>query len=140
MVDQKFPTSVHIMTALAFGDCRGGKLMTSDELADSIRTNPTVVRRLVARLVEAKLLKAYKGKSGGIELARCPAEISLADIYDAASDKTLLSTPKKSPKKHCPVSCSMGQLLESVVEGVEAQSRKYLSGITLAEIAAKINK
>ncbi len=140
MVDQKFPTSVHIMTALAFAGCRGGKLMTSEELAESVRTNATVVRRLVARLAEARLVKAYKGKSGGIELARCPDEISLADIYDAASDRPLMNAPNKSPKKHCPVSCSMGQLMDSVIAGVETQSRKYLAGISLAEIAAKVGK
>ena len=139
MVDQRFSVSVHIMTALAFDKCQEGRLKTSEELAKSVRTNPTVVRRLVARLVEAKLLKAYKGKSGGIELARCPDQINLGDIYRAATESTLIRNSKKAPRKHCPVSCSMGKLMGDVIEGVERNSLKYLSGITLADIAAKVS-
>lgn len=139
MVDQRFSTSVHIMTALAFGKCEHGKLMTSEELAQSVRTNPTVVRRLVAKLVEAKLLKAYKGKAGGIELARCPDEITLKDIYIASSGKALIQTRTKAPKKHCPVSCSMGALMSAVIEGVERNSMKYLASISLASLTSKVD-
>lgn len=114
--------------------------MTSDELAQGIRTNPTVVRRLVARLVSANLLKAYKGKTGGVELAREPGQITLKDIYLAAHDKPLLNAPDKSPKKNCPVSCSMGKLMKDVVDGVENNSLDYLSGIPLSDIVGKIAK
>lgn len=139
MVDQRFSVSVHIMTSLAYGNCQGGRLMTSSELARSVRTNPTVVRRLVARLVEAKLLKAYKGKAGGVELARCPNEISLGDIYEAATEKTLIRNSQKAPRKLCPVSCAMGKLMGDIIEGVERNSRKYLSGISLADLVSKVN-
>ncbi|MES2856648.1 MAG: Rrf2 family transcriptional regulator [Bdellovibrionota bacterium] len=138
MVDQRFSTSVHIMTALAFGKCQDGQLMTSDELAESVRTNPTVVRRLVAKLVEAKLLKAYKGKMGGVELARCPDEITLKDIYVAASGKALIQSRTSAPKKHCPVSCAMGNLMSDVIEGVERNSMKYLASISLASLTSKV--
>lgn len=139
MLDQRFAVSVQIMTTLAFHGCREGHLMTSEQLAEGARTNPTVVRRLVARLVDAKLLKAYKGKTGGIELARCPDEITLKDIYVAASeDKALFNSPNKAPRKSCAVSCSMVGLLKSVFEGVEDTSRNYLAGITLADLVKKV--
>src|SRR5690242_19456641 len=99
MVDQRFYMSVHLMTELAYRGCREGHLSTSEELAKGLRTNPTVVRRLVARLVEAGLLKAYKGKKGGVELARCPDEITLEEIYVASSGEPLLKAPKKAPRK-----------------------------------------
>lgn len=128
------------MTTLAFHGCREGHLMTSEALAEVARTNPTVVRRLVSRLVDAKLLKAYKGKTGGIELARCPDEITLKDIYVAASEgKALFNSPNKSPRKSCAVSCSMASLLKGVFEGVEDTSRSYLAGITLADLAKKVS-
>lgn len=140
MVDQRFSTSVHIMTSLAFGNCENGTLMTSSELAESARTNPTVVRRLVSRLVEAKLVKSYKGKEGGIELARCPQDISLKDIYLAISDGTLLQAPQKVPRKQCPVSCSMARLLGEVVTGVEKNTTDYLAKIKLSDLVGKVTK
>lgn len=138
MLDQRFYMSVHLMTALAFEGCRGGKLSTSEQLARGLRTNPTVVRRLVARLVEAGLLKAYKGKRGGVELARCPDEITLEDIYLGSSGEPLLRAPKKNPRKQCPVSCAIGPLIGEVFEGVERNSRSYLRGLTLAQLCARI--
>lgn len=126
------------MALLAFHNCENGKLVTSDYLAKSIRTNPTVVRRLVARLVDAELVKAYKGKSGGIELAKCPDKISLGDIYSATVEKTLLASPDKSPVRKCAVSCSMVEMMKSIIGGVEESSIKYLSGITLADLRGKI--
>lgn len=61
--------------------------MTSEQLLSSIRTNPTVVRRLLAKLVDAGLIESYKGKSGGVKLTKSPKEISLKDIYGAVCDK-----------------------------------------------------
>lgn len=135
MVDQRFSVSIHIMTALAF---HKGELMTSEQLASSIRTNPTVVRRLLAKLVDAGLIESYKGKSGGVKLTKSPKEISLKDIYAAVCDKKLIATPDKEPMKQCPVSCNMGKLLDEVVNGIEANSLNYMSNICLSELTAKI--
>ena len=137
MVDQRFAVSIHIMTALAYHDEAKGRV-TSDFLASSVRTNPTVVRRLVSRLAEAGLLNAYKGKTGGVELARRPNDISLKDIYNAVLDRQLLTAPDKSPKKVCPVSCSMRQLLDDVFNGLEDHSMSYLGQIKLADLVKKI--
>jgi DNA-binding IscR family transcriptional regulator len=144
MVDQRFSVSVHIMTAVAFHQleaCSSAPaLVTSEYLASSIRTNPTVVRRLVASLTKAGLLKSYKGKSGGVELAKSAQNISLKDIYMACSgsEKKLLNASEKAPKKQCKVSCSMGMLMGEVIEGFEKNSMKYLSGIVLADLLTKI--
>lgn len=138
MVDQRFSVSVHIMTAVAFDSADRKSLMTSEMLSSSIKTNPAVIRRLVSKLVEAGLLKAYKGKSGGVELAKKAQEISLRDIYMAASGKKLLNSPDKAPLKKCPVSCSMGKIMNEVIEGLESNSMNYLSNIRLSDLAEKI--
>lgn len=138
MVDQRFSVAVHVMTVLAFEKCENGNLYTSELLARSVRTNPTVVRRLVARLVEAGVLKSYKGKSGGVELAKCPNEISLEDIYNAVSEKTLLYSPVRKAQKSCPTSRCMGKLMDDVIHGFEAHSKQYLAGISLQDLASKV--
>lgn len=114
--------------------------MTSDQLASSIRTNPTVVRRLLAKLSEAGLLESFKGKSGGVILNKSPKEITLKDIYLATTDKKLLCTPEKEPSKSCLVSCSMKKIMLEVVDGLEEQSLSYLSRIRLSDLTSKINK
>lgn len=139
MNDQRFSVSVHIMTSLAF---HKGEKMTSDQLADSIRTNPTVVRRLLAKLSEAGLLDSFKGKAGGVILNKSPKEITLRDIYMATvEDKKLLcNPPEKEPAKGCAVSCSMKKILSDVVDGFEEHSLSYLSKIRLSDLTSKISK
>lgn len=138
MIDQRFSTAVHIMTVLAFQKCENGNLYTSELLAKSLRTNATVIRRVVARLVDAGLVKSYKGKSGGIQLGKCPGDISLRSIYEAVTEKNLISSPDRKSLKACPVSCSMGALMGEVIEGVEMNSKKYLEGISLKDLSARI--
>lgn len=123
------------MTVLAY---HKPDLMTSEELASSIRTNPTVIRRLVAKLVDAGLLETFKGKAGGIRMAKSPKEITLKDIYEAVLDKKLMATPCKEPYKQCVVSCNMGTLLSEVAEGIEQNSMAYLSGIKLSDLTSQI--
>lgn len=135
MVDQRFSVSVHIMTAIAY---EKGELVTSEELAAGIRTNPTVVRRLISKLVEAGLLNSFKGKTGGVRLAKPAKEVTLRDIYSAIADKKLMATPDKEPFKNCVVSCSMKKLLCEVADGIENNSLTYLESIRLSDLLAKI--
>lgn len=135
MLDQKFAASVHIMTLLA---AHSEELQTSEVLAGYIRTNPTVVRRLLAKMVEAKLVDSFKGKSGGVRLAKTPNQISLKDIYKAVSEKNLLNCRDVETSKACKVSCSMKEIFEGVADGLENNSMAYLSKIKLSDILAKV--
>lgn len=52
----------------------------------------TGVRKLVSRKVEAELVTSFRAKGGGIKIARPSKDITLKDIYLAASqEKTLVS-------------------------------------------------
>jgi Predicted transcriptional regulator len=135
MVDERFSVSVHILTILAY---RKEELLTSDYLAKSIRTNPTVVRRLVSKMVEAGLLDSFKGKAGGVRLSKTAKEISLKDVYKAVSGKQLIPVREKDPLKSCAVSCSMIELLDGIAQGLECQSMKYLDSISINDLTQKV--
>lgn len=123
------------MTALAHAE---GALMNSEALANSIQTNPTVVRRLVSKLVGAGLIQSFKGKSGGIKLARKAAEIHLSDIYCATEHGAPFSAPKKKPQKNCAVSCSMSSIFKKLFAEIEDAQREYLKAISLEDIVKQI--
>ena len=112
--------------------------MTSETLAAGIRTNPTVVRRLLAKLVEAGLVESFKGKSGGVKISKNAKTISLKDIYGAVSGKNLINTPDKEPHKSCAVSCSMKEILCGFAKGFESNSMNYLSKIKLSDFISKV--
>ena len=136
MLDQRFAASVHIMTLLA---AHSDELQTSEFLAKTISTNPTVVRRLVGKLVEAGLVDSFKGKSGGVRISKTSKEITLKDIYKASTtDKSLVNCRDVDVPKACKVSCSMREIFEGVSEGLEANSMAYLAKIKLSDILANV--
>jgi Rrf2 family protein len=135
MVDTRFPVSVHLMTLLAY---QTDRLLSSTDVAKSLKTHPAFVRKLVGPLVEGGLIQSTRGKGGGLALARSAKDISLKDIYIAAlHDKPLVCLPKKAPKLSCPVSCSMADVLSKIVEGIEAATQRFLAETSLDEIVRR---
>ncbi len=118
-----------------------GEMFNSEFLAEVLKTNPTFVRKLVSPLVEAGLVESFRGKGGGIKLARSPSDITLKDIYVAAvDDKSLVCNPKKPTTKACPVSCSMSDILCGIVDGIEGATKSYLAKMSLQDLLKKVSK
>ena len=69
----KFVVALHILTVLAHR--RGHGPVSSKMIADSVGTNPVVIRRLMTALEGAALVNATAGRHGGFELAREPRQI-----------------------------------------------------------------
>src|SRR4051794_2982034 len=98
--NSRFAVSVHILAYLAH---RQGAAVPSTEIAESVQTNPVVIRRLLAALVQAKIATTVKGAGGGFMLATAPAKISLLDIYHAVEPKPNYGMRNFSPNHACPV-------------------------------------
>lgn len=136
MVDTRFSVSVQIMMSLAQ---HMDELMNSENLAGVLQTNPTFVRKLVANLVEAKLVASFRGKGGGIRLAKAPDKITLKDIYLASTeDKPMMNVHKKPVVKACSISCCIEDVLEDIVNGIEDSTQKYLSNKYLSDLMKKV--
>lgn len=132
MVDTRFSVSVQIMMSLAINN---EELLNSEYLAKVLKTNATFVRKLVSNLVEAGLVESFRGKGGGIKLAKTPDDISLSEIYAAATEqKKLISLHKKPVIKACPVSCSIKNVMDEIVDGIEGATTNYLSKKTLLDL------
>jgi Rrf2 family protein len=135
VVNQQFTFAVHIMTALAFSH---GEVIGSQTLAASVNTNPVVVRRLLLALRRAQLIETFTGKHGGARLRKEPADISLADIYDAVESRQVIPVNERKALKQCHVSCNMNSIMSQVAETTEHVVRKHLAGIALAQLVRKV--
>jgi Rrf2 family protein len=136
MVDTRFSVSVQIMMTMAH---HNDEMMNSDILAKALKTNPTFVRKLVSKLVAANLVHSFRGKGGGIKLAKTPNDISLKDIYLASTEeKTLLSVHNKPVIKACQVSCCIKEVLDDIVVGIEDSTISFLSKKRLSDLLKNI--
>lgn len=138
MVDTRFSVSVQIMMSLAY---HSDELMNSEQLAGVLKTNSTFIRKLVSNLVEAGLVESFRGKGGGIRIAKDPKDISLKCIYLAATeDKTLIKTHKKPVLKACPVSCCIDDVLCEIVDGIESTTQGFLAKKNLFDLLKKVKE
>ena len=135
MVDTRFPVSIHILTILARYQ---PKLVSSEQLAVSVKTNASFIRKLVVALSAAGLVESVRGKSGGIRLAKSPKDIALDQIYSAVTDNCLMAVPDKMPNKTCAISCGIGGILSEISQEIEKNTLKHLAKRNLSEILGRV--
>ena len=133
----RFIVAIHALSVLARHAHKGPVCSTA--IATSVDTNPVVIRRLMAELEKAKLVRATAGRSGGFELERNADGITLADIYQAVEDETVFRMHKTDPNSKCPVACQMGKILGAPLRAAESALSTSLAMTTLHDVAEAIH-
>ncbi len=123
--------AVHVLAVLAYKE---GDRVTSTLLAQSINTNPVIVRRLLLALQRAKLVETGKGAGSGSRLSRSPGRINLAQVYRAVEAIEPFATPARKPNAACPVGHCIRKTLDRVFASAEAALERDLEKTTLAGV------
>lgn len=109
----------------------------SKDMAESIQTNPALVRKLLGLLKKAELVDSTPGPSKTI-LTRETKDITLYDIYLAVEDAQALFKIHENTSQACPV----GRNIQSVMLGYTKKVEKVVSDemkkITLADVIRDI--
>jgi len=128
--NSQFAIAVHMMTILA-GNY--GQRVNSDLIAQSVNTNPVIIRRVLRKLVKGNLVLASSGATGGSILARPPEQITLLDIY-RAEGKQEICLPGNNPNPNCLVGKSFKGILCSKLSDAEQALEAKLAQITIADL------
>jgi Rrf2 family protein len=131
----RFAMTVHALCVLAKS---GTGPVCSNYIASSVHTNPVVIRRLMAQLERARLVKSTAGRAGGFELSGDPRDLTLADIYNVVEDENIFRMHKTDPQSKCPLATQMGQALSLPLREAHAALTASLSNTTLFDVAAAI--
>jgi Rrf2 family protein len=134
-VNTQFSIAVHILAGLG---CRNGRHTTSSELAMSVNTSPSFVRRTLSKLSKAGLVETATGKAGACWLAKKPEQISLRDVYRAVDAPKVFAIHAYANQKACPVSCNIKKALDHALTRTQKAMEKSLDDISLAQIIADI--
>ncbi len=132
----RFIVAIHAMSVLARHHGKGP--VCSATVAQSVHTNPVVIRRLMSELEKAKLVRAVAGRSGGFELDRRAADITLADVYRAVEDENVFRMHKTDPHAECPVAAQICSILGGPLRAAEGALAASLAKTTLRDVAAAI--
>lgn len=130
----RFAVSVHICALLAMDE---ENTATSDWIAKSVNTNPVVVRRILAALGRAGIVKSQRGSAGGSALAKPSDAVSLLDISRAV-DEVEKPPVHQEPNRKCPVGAHIQPILTDIITQAEAAREKELAKLTLAEVVGRL--
>ncbi|MEJ2883019.1 Rrf2 family transcriptional regulator [Pedobacter sp. GR22-6] len=136
MNNSRFAISLHILVLL---EKANEELISSDYLAGSININPVLVRKELINLRKHGFVGTKEGKNGGSYLAKPADRISLADVYLAVRQETLLGIAKNTPNPNCPVGREINTHLNELYESTEQVLVRSLSGKSLATFSREFD-
>ena len=115
-----------------------GEFKSSTQLAESVDTNPVVVRRLLAKLKKSNIVDSIAGSQGGFLLARSPEDINLWTIYKAIQEEQLFIRHKVN--NDCDVSCNLEILIEDTFNLAELAMKPSLEHANIKTLSSQLEE
>jgi Rrf2 family protein len=135
-ISSRFTVGLHI---LALIDLNKDGVSSSEFLARSVNTNPTLIRKIMGMLKKAGLIQVQPGIAGA-KLAKDPSHITLLDVYravDVVQEKELFSV-HENPHPDCPVGRNIQDSIAPVLSAAQLAMEKVLGYVTIKDIVQDI--
>ena len=115
------------------------KVLSSEELAENICTNPARVRKVMAKLKKAGFVKTKEGSEGGYLFDQDADRVTLDQIAQALEIR-FVDTAWKSgdTDMKCLVASGMAGLMDEIFDDLNGQCRKRLKEITIGTLDHRI--
>ncbi|MGA8482741.1 MAG: Rrf2 family transcriptional regulator [Chthoniobacterales bacterium] len=131
----RFSFAVHVMAVLAVEE---GECCSSSRLAQTVNTNPVVIRRLLLELHHAGLVRTRRGPQGGAVLSRRPDRINLLQIQAAVDPQELFGLHPNPPSSECPVGRRIGDVMGYIQRRATRSYTQELRRITLQDVVQRL--
>ena len=132
--NSRMTIAVHALAWMALAERRGHTVLTSDQVAASVNTNPVIIRRCLGDLGRAGLVRVRHGAGAGWSLARAPEEITLPEVYDAVGQESPFGMHRTEPNLECPVGKGIRPALSQIYAGIERTVRHELALVSVADV------
>ncbi|MBP7348361.1 MAG: Rrf2 family transcriptional regulator [Butyrivibrio sp.] len=116
-----------------------GVLITSEELADNICTNPARVRKVMTKLHKAGLITASEGKGSGYRISENGGTITMLQVLHALSEIPIAQKWRSGEiDRPCQISSGMAEVMDEVYAQMNSRCYDYLAGRTIADIDRRV--
>jgi Rrf2 family protein len=132
--NSRLTIAVHALAWMALARRQGREVLTSDQVAASVNTNPVIIRRCLGDLRRAGLVYVRHGVGAGWSLARAPEEITLLEVHDAVGQEPPFGLHHTEPNLECPVGLGIRPALSQVYGQVEKAMRRELAAVSVADV------
>jgi len=130
MANTQFSDTIHVLVYIAYFK---GKKMTSQEIASSLETSPSLIRKIMANLKHHDLLAPTHGPTQ-LALAREPAAITLRDVYATLPNQAPLLNVDTHTSQSCPVGQTVPTVLTHYYQEIQAAAEAKMAKITLQDV------
>ena len=136
-MDTKFSVAVHVLILIS----ESPDPMNSEQMAGSVGTNASYVRKILALLKKAEIIEGHRGVSG-YTLTITPEQLTLLRIYQAVMEepKIHLLDIHQNPNDQCVVGHHIRPVLTGMFEDMEKAFACSLADKSLADCIDDIRK
>ena len=136
-MDTRFSVAVHILILIS----ESPYPVNSEQMAGSVGTNASYVRKILALLKKAEIIEGHRGVSG-YTLTITPEQLTLLRIYQAVMEepKIHLLDVHQNSNDQCVVGRYIRPVLTGMFEDMEESFARSLAGKTLADCIDDIRK
>ncbi|GAA0407261.1 Rrf2 family transcriptional regulator [Microbispora corallina] len=132
--NSRLTIAAHTLAWMGLNESFGHPIATSEQVSESVNTNPVVIRRLLGQLREAGLVESRRGAGAGWSLARPLESMTLLDVYEAVEPGPLFGMHRTPPNAECPVGFGIQPAMQSVYDEIEDTLRAKLTRTTIAQV------
>lgn len=136
-MDTKFSTAIHMLILVSEAEVP----MNSEQIAHSVGTNASYIRKVATRLSRAGILEGRRGVSG-FSLLKAPEDISLLEVYRAVeqTEDVHVFDVHQNPSDECIVGRNIRPVLNGMFRQAEQVVERKLAGTTLADCITQMRK
>lgn len=128
MMDTKFSSAIHMLILISEAETP----MTSEEIAVSVGTNGSYIRKVTGLLKKKGIIESRQGASG-YQLLIKPEELTLYEVYRAVSETEQVHVfdLHQNPNDQCIVGKHIRPVLTDVFRTIEEKAEQELKNTTL---------
>lgn len=129
-MDTKFSSAIHMLILISEAE----KPMTSEQIAVSVGTNASYIRKVTGLLKKQGIIVSRQGV-GGFQLVTKPEELTLYKVYQAVSDTDQIHVfdLHQNPNDQCIVGKHIRPVLTDVFRSIEEKAEQELKNTTLRD-------
>lgn len=130
----KLSDAIHILSYIVINE---DKNLSSTSIAESINTNPALVRKMMSSLKKSGIICSSIGRAKP-SLAKSPSEISFYDIYQSVENNTDLFHVDNDTAKDCVVGNNIQTILSKKYDELQKIIDDEMKKFTLSDIIEDI--
>ncbi|CAH1851856.1 Rrf2 family transcriptional regulator [Convivina praedatoris] len=131
----QFSDALHILAYLKIFEENEG--ITSQQIAESVNTNPTRIRRIMGKLKKAGLICSTSGVATP-SLAKSVDQITFLAVYQALDEQQRVIPIDENTNLECPVGKNIKKALAIEYDQLDQVVEQQLAKMTLGDLVANL--